>query len=144
MIAINYLTPKQFKSKHGNGLGVHFYDDKGNHFIDLPYHASTLTRCHELAHAYSNDITGVMKLSEYFECEVRAEVNAWQYTNKPLNYNVVYPAVIAFKDDGYLKYLGLHYVFNKALLELAKYHIAITKSERSELWHYTKELLKED
>ena len=140
-ITIEYLTHKQFKAEYGGKTkGIHLTTDKGDHLIKLPYHASTRTRCHELAHAYNNDMCGNMKLYEIFECEVKAEVTAYRYMNRPLNSNILYSGLSRFNEMGLLKYLGLHWTFNKALSELTKYKVIISNQERSELWHYIKKI----
>lgn len=136
---IRYLTIKEFQRINGNCLGVYYKDDSGNDVIELPFKASTMTRLHEIGHVLNGDNCGDYTFRELFECEVKAELFAYETMNRPLNMNVLIPAINRVADYHYLNTVEL---FKLCLDSMAKYHIPYDAEDRSNLWHKLKSINK--
>jgi len=136
---IRYLTIKEFRRINGNCLGVHYQDDSGNDVIELPFKASTMTRLHEIGHSINGDSSGDYTFEDLFDREVKAELYAYQIMNRPLNMNILIPAINRVADYHYLNAVVL---FKLCLESMAKYNIPYDKEERSDLWHKLKIISK--
>ena len=78
-------TTKEYESE---GMGLY-----KNKQIELPPHASTRTRLHELGHKIHKHKSGRIRLSTLARHEIEAESYAYEKMSKPINYRVAIPAL---------------------------------------------------
>ncbi len=130
---IRYLKPKEFKRLHGNVRGIHYLNDNGQHIIEVPYHVSTMTKLHELAHQFNNDNGNCnITIDRLFDKELQAEIYAYKAMNRKLNISVAIPAVNSLTD---LLPNYSNYIFNITLNKMNQYCIPYSRQEKSNLWN---------
>jgi len=137
---IRYMTIKEFRRTHGDYLGMHTVKDNGDHIIDLPYHASTMTRLHELGHQHHRPTPSKLTFEGLFNHEVKAEIYAYNHMDKELSVNILIPAITVVSEYHYLKLTEL---FGLCLVAIKKYSLPFCNEEKSTLWHTLKSICRE-
>lgn len=137
---MNYLKPKDFKKRYGNIFGTHFVENN-THVIEVPYHASTKTRLHELGHVHFNHGGLEIKtLNKIYDEEIQAEKFTYEKMNKPIDGAIIIPAIGEIAE-----HVGIHHLswlFNRCIKTIEQSGIKVNKNSRSFLWQMLKKELE--
>lgn len=133
---INIIKPKLYKKMHGNTQGICYLDDDNNPVIELPYHASTKTKLHEMAHKELGHVfMGDITYRELFDGECDAEMFVRKHINKIPDINIVLPAIYGVCAYGYIR---PNVLLNLSRDYLDNYGIKFSKDDISRLWNTIK------
>ena len=135
-IVVEKLLVKDFETKYGtNTLGHHRYVE-GIHFIDLPVNASTHTRLHELAHAKLGHGEKDSRLTwkEIIDSELSAEIQAWKWKSKELNWRVALSTICMLKEES--KFSKVSTLFNLLNNSFSRLGYKLSTKDEKEMWNY--------
>ena len=129
---IRYMKHRDFRRAHGDVLGIHYTDDNGQHVIDVPYHASTRTRLHELGHkVLDHRADEKMTFDDLLARECDAELFGIERMDRCLDWRVTLPAIYSICEYNAIPENEL---LNMARGYMERHAIPFNKWDISELW----------
>jgi hypothetical protein len=139
---IKYLKPKEFRRLHSNDCcGICKVEKNGKYIIEVPYHVSTATRLHELAHQINNDNGSYDKtIEQFFDKEIKAELFVYQHMNRELTIRIVAISALQVAE---LIPNNSNYILKVSKDKMKQYNIPTCEEEISSLWGVIKLVCKE-
>ena len=134
---IRTFKPKHYRKLYGRVAGTCYLDEDGKPVIEVPYHASTRTRLHEMAHVELGHLKQEqITYQELFNTECDAEMFVNVCIGKQNRATVTLPAIYSVS---HYHVVRPNEILNMAREYLADHAIIISNQEVSKLWWIIRE-----
>lgn len=120
------------KDLEKDSLGTHDYEaSTDTHIIEIPPHASTRTKLHELYHAYQQPMEDPYTGLDRLRREVEAEVSSYDNMGKVLSFRIgLTPMFGLIRDEGF----SVTSTFDALMSLYEEYGIDLTAEEKAYIW----------